>query len=91
MLNGLQRNLLDATFDFLFDTLIEDVTPEAGLQALAAMKDTSVYKAQKQLFNTHQLLGTIDQVRAIYAHPCPQNRSTGHTKIGNYIINLASA
>jgi hypothetical protein len=77
MLNALQRHLLDGTFSFVFETLTEDVTPEVGLLALTAMKDTSVYKAQKQLFETQNLVDMIDQVRAIYAHPCPQNRSTG--------------
>jgi hypothetical protein len=77
MLNALQKQILDATFYYIFSTLSEDSSPDVGLKALEAIKEVSAYQAYKELLSSNDLLVQVDQIKAIYNHKCPQNRSTG--------------
>ena len=77
MLNHLQQQVLEATFSFMFSTLEEDVPPHIGLVVLKAIKKNTDYQQHITLLEQYQLLDTIHQIKDVYVHDCPQNRSTG--------------
>lgn len=85
MLNVIQRQMVDRTFDFIIPSIIddEDVNNEIAILAIKAMKDDAIYHANKEIFKKLNLLdGLIDRVREIYAHPCPENPTMGSPYVG---------
>ncbi|MFN7038512.1 MAG: hypothetical protein ACK4OM_02955 [Alphaproteobacteria bacterium] len=74
MLNQAQSRSLHQYIkdDLEFMRVIE---PEIAISGLLAIKDNTLYKTEKTIFEEYGLLEIIDKWREIYAHPCPQNRT----------------
>lgn len=77
-LNLTQANIIESTtklhLDDIRKTLITE--PELAKQALLAIY-YGINIKDKQQFNEKNILDSVEQLRLIIEHPCPQNRSTG--------------
>ncbi len=82
MLNGTQRNIMEATLQFMLAGISEEVSAADALQGLKATSDDELYQAQQTHFEALGILASIDDIRRIYQHPCPQNRALGSQYVG---------
>lgn len=65
----------------LLESTFEDIAaldPQTALSALKAMTDELIQPSKKELFKAQKILGGIEEVRRILAHPCPQNKATNY-------------
>lgn len=82
MLNGTQHQIMEATLQFMLEGIVEDVTKADALAGLKATKDEALYEAQHSHFAALGILESLDAIRRIYQHPCPQNRAVGSQYVG---------
>lgn len=80
-INGVQKKEIESMLSFHIRDITEtfatiDDLPDA-IKALWAMTSEHVNKADVEFFETKTVWESIAQVRAIFAHPCPQNRPQG--------------
>jgi tetratricopeptide (TPR) repeat protein len=85
MLNGTQRNIMEATLQFMLDGISEDVSKDDATAGFRAITDEGLYQAQRAHFERLGILASIDDVRRIYQHPCPQNRAVGSQYVGQEV------
>lgn len=94
MLNNTQRQILNVTFEYFFDDIVDELaedklklSPSEQLNlsslGIAAITDDDIYKKKSEEFKKLGILGYIDDARKILIHPCPQNRSTGSPYLGS--------
>ncbi len=89
-LNDTQKYLLDAFLNFIFSDILErkepDVILEYGekIKAVNALLERTVSGHDKLLFKRLEVWDGIKQIHKIFAHPCPQNRSTGSPYLGHH-------
>jgi hypothetical protein len=82
MLNNIQKQLLTAAVEHLFEAICDCEQFDLSTKALQAIKDNNIYQVNRNLFIQYQLIEVVDELRRIYSHPCPQNRTTGNPYIG---------
>lgn len=79
MLNETQKNILNSIMqmDILEDLQSLDTANDA-LIVLNAMTDDNIYQESKEKLKLLNMIDVVDNIRKIFAHPNPQNRtSTG--------------
>jgi tetratricopeptide (TPR) repeat protein len=81
-LNTLQKQVIQATLDYMFHAIIEGKPIEQVILCLQAIFKEEIYQANKDKFAQLDMLESLDQIRGILVHPCPQNRSTGCPYVG---------
>lgn len=82
-LNGTQKNIIEGTLSFYFDT-IDELKPKTAIKALYAMLQPDMDEKDIILFKEKEVFDIINTVREILSHPYPQNRSEN----GVYIEDL---
>jgi tetratricopeptide (TPR) repeat protein len=78
MLNNTQKQIMEATFQYLFDGIKENVTYEQAILGLKAITDDDVYQAEQIMLTNAGIKESVDQVRHIYRHPSPHTRAHGN-------------
>ena len=82
MLNSLQKEMLEASISFLFDSIKDCGDSALGLSALNAISDDEVFNNNREKFERANILDAVELLRQILQHPNPQNRSTGSPYVG---------
>ena len=78
MLNILQENILTGTLRYIFADIDELKLSEQKIRAFNAMLAQNVSSQDVVSFKRLDVWDdTIKRIRDIFAHPCPQNRTTG--------------
>ena len=96
MLNKTQQNILDATLQFLFENIEEEITPSFAIKAFETILDDTLEEAyslahrgqfhelysKETAFKAAGIFDSMKQIQDILKHPYPQNRSTGSPYVG---------
>ncbi len=80
-INETQKNAIEGTLRFIFDTIAE-LTPLNAIQALKAIIAPVLSEAKSERLERQDVLDCVQQVREILSHPSPQNRSTNYPYFG---------
>ena len=77
-LNGTQKSIIAGYLSFIFETIEEQPSKADVVKAFQAILADQVSEKDKAFFQSRDLWDSIEQVRAIFSHPAPQNRSTSY-------------
>lgn len=77
MLNPTQKNILDGIMVFIFDPVSELSPPTFAINVLKAMISPEE-PSQDEQHDMRAVWPCIKQIRDVFNHPCPQNRSESY-------------
>ncbi len=80
-LNGAQKNIIEGTLAFYFDTIAE-LDPKTAIKVLSGITSPIISQEDITLFEQKDVLDTINIIREILEHPCPQNCTTNYAYFG---------
>src|ERR1044072_2207805 len=80
-LNGTQKNIIEGTLNFYLDDIAK-LEPKAAIRALSAITQANLSHVDEELFEKYDVLSSINTIREILEHPCPQNRTENYPYFG---------